>query len=68
MSLERSIQITEVNATNELVHFLKPLPFKGGVGGGIWRSQFVPQAMLTHRHHPNPSSKEEGYNAGKTDF
>ncbi|WP_417616707.1 DNA polymerase III subunit alpha [Parasphingorhabdus sp.] len=28
--------------------------------GGIWRSQFASRAMLSHRHHPNPSSEEEG--------
>ena len=35
-------------------------PFQGRGWGGIWRSQFASRAMLSHRHHPNPSSEEEG--------
>ena len=35
-------------------------PFQGRGWGGIWRSQFASRTMLSHRHHPNPSSKEEG--------
>jgi len=49
-----SQEVDEAQVANESMHLLKPLPFKGGVGGGIWRSQFLA------KHHPNPSSEEEG--------
>ncbi|MEO6718532.1 MAG: SelB C-terminal domain-containing protein, partial [Novosphingobium sp.] len=35
---------------------LKPLPFRGGVGGGVWPAR----ALFTDRPHPNPSPEEEG--------
>ncbi len=38
--------------------FFKPLPFRGGVGGGAWpsRRDLSPAALP----HPNPSPEGEG--------
>ena len=38
---------------------LKPLPFRGGVGGGVCR--FTVTLLEPDKPHPNPSPEGEGF-------